>query len=57
MVASLIGESVRFIGLFVAVIAVGFVFPFLLMFVFRLLFLGNPEKLRTIKTYRELPKR
>lgn len=57
MVASLIGETARFVALFAAVIAVIVVFPFLLMVVFRVLFLGNPEKLRTIKKYRELPRR
>jgi hypothetical protein len=54
--ASLIGEIVRFVGLFAAVILVCLVFPFVLMLIFRAIFLGNPEKLNTIRTYRTLPR-
>jgi hypothetical protein len=54
--ASALGEAARFIGLFAAVIVVGFLFPFVMMAVFRAIFLGNPDKLNTIRTYRNLPR-
>jgi hypothetical protein len=54
--ASLIGEIAKFVGMFAAVIVVGLVFPFLLMFILRAMFLGNPDKLNTIRTYRNLPR-
>ena len=50
MVANVSGRRVKFIALFAAVLAVMFVFPFLLMVFFRRFFLGNPDKkLNTIR--------
>jgi hypothetical protein len=50
MVANVLVEGVKFIALFAAVLAVMFVFPFLLMVFFRRFFLGNPgDKLNTIR--------
>jgi hypothetical protein len=43
MVASILVDAVKFVVLFAAVIAVIFVFPFLMMVVFRRIFLGNPD--------------
>jgi len=54
--ASVIGEIARFVGLFAAVLVVCFLFPFVMMWVFRGIFLGNPDKLNTIRTYRDLPR-
>jgi hypothetical protein len=54
--ASALGDAVRFIGLFAVVLIVGFLFPFVMMAVFRAIFLGNPTKLNTIRTYRNLPR-
>ncbi len=50
-------EIVKFGALFGAAVLICFVFPFVMMFCFRVMFLGNPEKLRTIKKYRELPRK
>ncbi len=55
--ASWLYEIAKFAALFGAVVLICFVFPFVMMFCFRVMFLGNPEKLRTIKKYRELPRR
>ena len=54
--ASVIGELAKFVGLFAAVLVVGLIFPFVLMAVLRAMFLGNPDKLNTIRTYRNLPR-
>ncbi len=43
MVASILVDAVKFVALFAAVLAIIFIFPFLLMVVFRRIFLGNPE--------------
>ncbi len=42
MVASILVDAVKFVVLFAAVLAIIFIFPFLLMVVFRRIFLGNP---------------
>jgi hypothetical protein len=44
MVANVLTEGVKFIALFAAVLAVMFLFPFLMMVFFRRFFLGNPDK-------------
>lgn len=44
MVANILMDVVRFVGLFAAVLAVIFLFPFIMMVFFRRFFLGNPEK-------------
>jgi hypothetical protein len=50
MVANVLVDLVKFVVLFAAVLALMFVFPFLLMVFFRRFFLGNPEgKLNTIR--------
>ncbi len=50
MVANILLDLVRFVGLFAAVLAIIFIFPFILMVFFRRFFLGNPEKdLNTIR--------
>lgn len=50
MVANILVDGVKFIALFAAVLAVMFLFPFLLMVFFRRFFLGNPEgTLNTIR--------
>lgn len=50
MVANIVVDLARFVGLFAAVLAIMFVFPFIMMIFFRRFFLGNPEKnLNTIR--------
>ena len=50
MVANVLAEGVKFVALFAAVLAVMFLFPFLMMVFFRRFFLGNPDKkLNTIR--------
>jgi hypothetical protein len=44
MVANIVLDLARFVGLFAAVLAIMFVFPFVMMVFFRRFFLGNPEK-------------
>ncbi|GEM_PF-6458512 len=50
MVANILLDGARFVGLFAAVLAIMFIFPFIMMIFFRRFFLGNPEKnLNTIR--------
>lgn len=50
LVANILIDGAKFIALFAAVLAVMFLFPFLMMVFFRRVFLGNPEgKLDTIR--------
>jgi hypothetical protein len=50
MVANVLVDAVKFVALFGAVLAVMFLFPFLMMIFFRRFFLGNPDgKLDTIR--------
>jgi hypothetical protein len=50
MVANILLDLARFVGLFAAVLAIMFIFPFVMMVFFRRFFLGNPEKdLNTIR--------
>ncbi|MDQ6601356.1 MAG: hypothetical protein M3176_13750 [Chloroflexota bacterium] len=50
MVANILLDLVRFVGLFAAVLAIMFVFPFIMMIFFRRFSLGNPDKdLNTIR--------
>ncbi len=50
MVANILLDLVRFVGLFAAVLAIMFIFPFILMIFFRRFCLGNPQKdLNTIR--------
>lgn len=44
MVANIVLDLVRFVGLFAVVLAIIFIFPFVMMVFFRRFFLGNPEK-------------
>ena len=44
MVANIILDLARFVGLFAIVLAIIFIFPFVMMVFFRGFFLGNPEK-------------
>jgi len=44
MVANILLDLARFVGLFAAVLAIIFIFPFVMMVFFRRTFLGNPEK-------------
>jgi hypothetical protein len=48
--ANILIDAVKFVALFAAVLAVMFLFPFLMMVFFRRFFLGNPDgKLDTIR--------
>lgn len=50
MVANILIDGVKFVALFAAVLAVMFVFPFLMMVFFRRFCLGSPSgKLDTIR--------
>ncbi len=50
MLANVLVDAVKFVGLFAGILAIMFVFPFLMMIFFRRFFLGNPEgKLNTIR--------
>jgi hypothetical protein len=50
MVANVLAEGVKFVALSAAVLAVMFLFPFLMMVFLRRFFLGNPDgKLDTIR--------
>lgn len=50
MVANILADSGKFIVLLAAVLAIGVVFPFVLMIFFRAVSLGSPtDKLNTIR--------
>jgi len=50
MVANVLVDLVKFVGLFAGVLAIMFFFPFVLMIFFRRVFLGNPDsRLDTIR--------
>jgi ABC-type Mn2+/Zn2+ transport system permease subunit len=56
VLASLIGEAAKFVGMFAAAVVICLVFPFVMMVVFRATFLGNPNKLKTNRTDPNLPR-